>query len=59
MAIVEQRLFASVAFPIIGSGSGNRSRERALAIMLAAFEPIHSDARVVVVRFRRVGGEPP
>ena len=52
MSIVNARGFTSVAFPIIGSGSGNRSREKALAIMLNAFAEMDSPAEVVVVRYR-------
>jgi len=52
MRIVNERGFQSVAFPIIGSGSGNRSRETALRIMLDAFAMIEATARVVVVRFK-------
>ena len=53
MDIVHKHGFRSVAFPIIGSGSGNRSRDKALAVMLDAFQPIDSDAEVIVVRYRR------
>lgn len=52
MRIVNESGFQSVAFPIIGSGSGNRSRETALRIMLDAFALIAATARVVVVRFK-------
>ncbi len=51
MAIVEERGFQSVAFPIIGSGSGNRSREHALRLMLDEFESCQSSAEVRIVRF--------
>ncbi len=53
MTIVEQRGFRSVAFPIIGSGSGNRNRDKALGLMLEAFKEIQSSARVIVVRYRK------
>ena len=53
MAIVRERGFRSVAFPIIGSGSGNRSREKCLAYMLAEFATIETDAAVTVVEYRR------
>lgn len=51
MEIVNREGFQSVAFPIIGSGSGNRSKEWALNLMLDEFKKIESSARVVVVEF--------
>ena len=53
MEIVREKGFESVAFPIIGSGSGNRRREKALELMLDEFERIESDATVIIVRFRK------
>ena len=53
MRIIDEQSFSSVAFPIIGSGSGNRSRETALRMMLDEFERTDSRARVVVVRYRK------
>lgn len=55
MEIVNRMGFESVAFPLIGSGSGMRSQEWALETMMRAFEEIESDARTVVVCFRRGG----
>ncbi|MEI2429066.1 macro domain-containing protein [Lysobacter yananisis] len=52
MAIVEERKFASAAFPIIGAGSGGYNEEAALQLMLDAFGDIDSAAAVAVVRFR-------
>jgi O-acetyl-ADP-ribose deacetylase (regulator of RNase III) len=51
MQIIEARQFASVAFPVIGAGSGSFNRDRALGTMLDAFAGIESRARVAVVRF--------
>ena len=51
MAIVREKNYSSVAFPVIGSGSGNRSREKALGYMLEAFESIESDVDVRIVRY--------
>ncbi len=51
MAIVDEHGFASVAFPIIGSGSGNRSRSHALDLMLQAFAGTESPARVLIVQY--------
>jgi O-acetyl-ADP-ribose deacetylase len=53
MTLVEERGFRSVAFPLIGSGSGNRSKETSLAWMLEAFDSLRSKAKVIIVRFRR------
>jgi O-acetyl-ADP-ribose deacetylase (regulator of RNase III) len=53
MALVKEKGFASVAFPVIGAGSGSFHTERALEILLAALAEIDTDARVVVVRWRR------
>lgn len=52
MLIVENRSFASVAFPVIGSGSGGFREEAALDLMLRAFAGIESAADVLVVRRR-------
>ena len=53
MAIVNTRQYTSVAFPIIGSGSGSRSREKALTLMLEAFDALESRASVKVVKHRK------
>ena len=52
MQIVDREKFSSVAFPIIGGGTGGASAERALQWMLEAFAPIQSPALVTIVRFR-------
>lgn len=52
MALVAAHAFASVAFPIIGAGSGGFREQAALELMLEAFADVNSAARVVVVRFR-------
>lgn len=53
MALVDQHGFASVAFPVIGSGSGSFGEPEALAILQETFARLESPARVRVVRFRR------
>lgn len=53
MALVEERGFASVAFPIIGTGAGSFNEARALEIMRDEFGEIESRARVVVVQFEK------
>ncbi len=51
MHLVNEKPFTSVAFPLVGSGSGNRGREWSFKVMLDTFETIESDARVVIVRY--------
>jgi O-acetyl-ADP-ribose deacetylase (regulator of RNase III) len=52
MAIVEQHGFSSVAFPLIGAGSGSFDEAKALAILLDELRLIASSARVIVVQYR-------
>jgi O-acetyl-ADP-ribose deacetylase len=51
MGVVEQEGFASVAFPIIGAGSGSFRKDKALALMLDEFESIASEAEVQIVEY--------
>lgn len=51
MKIVDDEAFASVAFPVIGAGSGSFNRQRALDMMLAEFDTIKSGANVLIVEF--------
>lgn len=52
MKLVNEKGFKSVAFPLIGSGSGNRRKEWSLEVMKQAFDKIESDASVRILRFR-------
>ena len=52
MEVVNARGFASVAFPIIGAGSGGFAEQEALNLMVQALEGIASTAAVRIVRFR-------
>lgn len=52
MTLVEAYRFASVAFPVLGAGSGGLHEAEALEAMLATFARLDTDAHVVVVRFR-------
>lgn len=54
MEIVEREGFVSVAFPLIGAGSGSFNAAKSLAIMLEELQKIESHARVVVVEYRRM-----
>jgi O-acetyl-ADP-ribose deacetylase (regulator of RNase III) len=51
MKIVEDRQFRSVAFPVIGAGSGGFDEDKATALMLDALTTIGSRARTVIVRY--------
>jgi len=51
MQIVDDEAFASVAFPVIGAGSGSFNRQRALDVMLAEFATIKSGADVRIVEY--------
>lgn len=53
MNLVALHGFASVAFPVIGAGSGGMSQSKALNFMLDEFRSIKSAAAVTVVEFRR------
>lgn len=56
MALVNSHAFASVAFPVIGAGTGGFGEDGALALMLEALAPIHTTAKVTIVRYRRNQG---
>jgi hypothetical protein len=45
--------FRSIAFPVVASGSGGRSREWALSLVLDALWTIHYEGRVVAVRYAK------
>lgn len=53
MRIVEVEAFSSVAFPIIGAGSGGFDQARAEALMLDELSSVSTAADVVLVRFGR------
>lgn len=52
MDIVAAERFASVAFPVIGAGSGGFREADALAIMRDAFASVETAADVRIVRYR-------
>lgn len=52
MALVNQHGYQSVAFPIIGAGTGGFGEEGALHLMVEAFAALESPARVIIVRYR-------
>lgn len=51
MKIVNENQFQSVAFPLIGSGSGNRGKAWSLEVMCNAFKKIESPAHAVIVKY--------
>ncbi len=52
MSLVNKNGFQSVAFPIIGAGTGGFGEEGALKLMIEAFANIDSPAIVTIIRFR-------
>lgn len=52
MALVEQHQFSSVAFPVIGAGSGSFNPDRALEILESELSQIDTRAEVSIVRFK-------
>jgi len=53
MRLVHEHGFRSVAFPLIGTGSGGFSKERALAIMREELERLQPEERVILVVYER------
>ena len=53
MVVAEEHGFESIAFPLIGAGSGGFNQERAKDIMLDEWQKLESPLVVTVVVFRR------
>src|SRR5579864_2841268 len=51
--LVNARRFASVAFPVLGAGSGGFEEQKAAQIMFEVLEEVGSRAVATLVRFRR------
>ncbi|MCY1073364.1 macro domain-containing protein [Archangium lansingense] len=51
LARAREHGFGSVAFPVIGSGSGGFNEAQALAVMVSELEASDTDIRVTVVRY--------
>lgn len=51
MKIASREGFASLAFPVLGSGSGGMVLTRALSVMQQAFSEIDSKTKVSIVRY--------
>jgi O-acetyl-ADP-ribose deacetylase (regulator of RNase III) len=54
MQIVQREGFASVAFPLIGAGSGGFSEAKALEIMQDELRQLKGAERVLIVQYRHV-----
>jgi O-acetyl-ADP-ribose deacetylase (regulator of RNase III) len=53
LARAREHGFGSVAFPIIGAGSGGFDEDRALKVMVSTLEARDAEMDVTVVRYRR------
>ena len=53
MRLVQEHNFESVAFPIIGAGSGSYGKTKALKIMFEEFAQVESKAQVKIVEYDR------
>jgi O-acetyl-ADP-ribose deacetylase (regulator of RNase III) len=53
MRIVDEQGFSSVAFPVIGAGSGSFDAEKAFELMLDEFLHIESISDVTIVRYNK------
>ncbi len=52
MKLVNENKFSSVAFPLIGSGSGNRGKKFSLETMMETFQSIEIIAEVLIVCYQ-------
>lgn len=53
LALAQAHAFASIAFPIVGAGSGGFAEDAALALMIDELARQETPLRVVLVRFPR------
>ena len=53
MRIAVDQAFCSVAFPIIGAGSGGMGQDRALQVMLTTLAELDHPCAATIVRFKR------
>jgi O-acetyl-ADP-ribose deacetylase (regulator of RNase III) len=58
MRIVQEKDFASVAFPVLGAGSGGFNEESALHILCDELQKFESSSCALVVQFRVVDPAP-
>ena len=52
MALVDSHRFSSVAFPVLGAGSGGLDEAGALEVMIATLARVESQAQITLVKFR-------
>lgn len=52
VSLATEKGFRSIAFPIIGTGSGSFDEEQALTLMVETLEGIEYEGRVIIVRYR-------
>ena len=52
MQLVSEHKFSSVAFPLIGSGSGNRGKKFSLKVMIETFQGIKTSVEVFIVHYQ-------
>ncbi|MEZ6047419.1 MAG: macro domain-containing protein [Planctomycetaceae bacterium] len=53
LSLAHKHQFQSIAYPLIGAGSGGMSVDRVQAIMLDEFESQSNDLRVIVVVYKK------
>jgi O-acetyl-ADP-ribose deacetylase len=53
LRIANERRFSSIAFPLIGAGTGGFSPQRALEIMGEEVQASSYEGKVIIVRYRR------
>ncbi len=53
MMLAEQQEFKSLAFPVIGAGSGNFSPSKALSVMMNEFALLESSIPTILVRYTK------
>lgn len=51
--LVNENDFQSVAFPIIGAGSGSFRQSQALEIMIDEFAQLDTNAKIIIVEFQK------
>ena len=53
LILAQKHNFKTIAFPIIGAGSGSFKLNKALEIMIDELERIKSDLQVIIVRYKK------
>lgn len=50
--LINEHKFSSAAFPLIGSGSGNRGKKFSTDTMLETFKQIETTAEIIIINYR-------